>query len=145
MFVDLVFDIPGVREFSIHSFLTYPIIWGIFIFVSLKFFKKLPLFLRQPVLRVILLLPLVILDITDDRTGYAETPSYLIYLYNEGLLPISGLLLEPLNHMENFQFRLFYSNFVLWIGFALLQAFILYFAEKIMEIENKNQWLKRLS
>ena len=104
--------------------------------IALDKFKNLPLFLRQPLLRIILWSPLIFLDIIDDRTGYSETPSYLLYLFNDGLLPMSSLLLEPLNHIENFQYRLIYSNFALWIGFAMIQVLILFGAERIVKIEN---------
>ena len=113
-------------------------ICGVSIYISLRIFKKLPLFLRQPLLRIILWSPLIFLDIIDDRTSISEAPSYLLYLFNDALLPISSLLLEPLNHIENFQYRLIYSNFTLWIGFALIQVLILFGAEMILKLKLKN-------
>ena len=136
LLIDSIYDLKWLNGFSIHSFLTFPMIWGVSIYISLRIFKNLPLFLRQPLLRIILWSPLIFLDIIDDRTGYSETPSYLLYLFNDGLLPMSSLLLEPLNHIENFQYRLIYSNFALWIGFAMIQVLILFGAERIVKIEN---------
>lgn len=142
---DSIYDIEGLNGISIDSFLTFPLIWGISIYISLKTFKKLPIFLRQPLLRILLWTPIVFLDFTDDRTGYSDTPSYLLYLFNDGLLPISSLLLEPLNQMNDFQDRLIYSNLTLWIGFALIQVVILFYAEKIMKIENEKRWLTKFN
>lgn len=138
---EVYFGIDCSNGISIHSFLTFPLIWGFWIFISLKIFRKLPMFICQPLLRIILLAPIVYLDFMDERTDYLETPQYFIYLYNDGLLPISSLLMEPLNHMKEFQHRLIYSNLILWIGFALIQAVILYFAEKIIKLAVKRKWL----
>ena len=138
LLVDSIYELKCLNGFSIHSFLTLPLIWGVSIYISLRTFKKLPLFLRQPLLRIILWSPLIFLDIIDDRTSISEAPSYLLYLFNDALLPISSLLLEPLNHIENFQYRLIYSNFTLWIGFALIQVLILFGAEMILKLKLKS-------
>jgi hypothetical protein len=142
-FIDSVFDIDHLHKVSIEGVLIFSTTWAVTIYFSLKIFKPIPVFLRQPLLRILLWSPLVFLDITDDRTGYSEAPSYLLYLFNDGLLPISSLLLEPLNHMTDFQDRLIYSNLTLWIGFAIIQALILFCAERIVKFENKKQWLTK--
>lgn len=132
---DKLFDIQSIHSFSLHNFITFPLLWGISIFLSLRFFKKLPIFLRQPMIRIILWSPIVFLDVIDDRSEYTESPSYILYLFNKGLLPISELFLQPLNHMINFQDRLFYINLVLWLGFAAILAMILFCAERISKIK----------
>ncbi len=138
-FIDSAFDIDHLHKVSIESVLIFSTTWAVTIYFSLKIFKPTPVFLRQPLLRILLWSPLVFLDIT----GYSEALSYLLYLFNDGLLPISSLLLEPLNHMTDFQDRLIYSNLTLWIGFAIIQALILFCAERIVKFENKKQWLTK--
>ena len=138
-FIDSAFDIDHLHKVSIESVLIFSTTWAVTIYFSLKIFKPTPVFLRQPLLRILLWSPLVFLDIT----GYSEALSYLLYLFNDGLLPISSLLLEPLNHMSDFQDRLIYSNLTLWIGFAIIQALILFCAERIVKFENKKQWLTK--
>lgn len=139
--IDSVFEIDHLHKVSIESILLFSTTWAVNIYFSLKIFKPIPIFLRQPLLRILLWSPLVFLDFTGDRTGYSEAPSYLLYLFNDGLLPISSLLLEPLSHTTDFQHRLIYSNLILWVGFAIVQALILFCAEQIVKIENKKQWL----
>lgn len=130
------FEIQGIHEITYDNFIIFPILWGMSVFYTLRFFKKLPLFLRQPTIRIILWSPIVFLDFIDDRSGYNDSPSYILYLFNTGLLPFTNFLLLPLDKMENFYDRLIYSNIVLWIGFAVIQALILFCAERIQKSSN---------
>jgi len=132
-----LFEIHGIQGLSFDNFTTFPILWGISVFFSLRFFKKLPLFFRQPTIRIILWSPIVFLDLIDDRSGYADSPSYILYLFNTGLLPFTDLFLLPLDQIDNFQDRLIYGNLISWIGFAVLQALILFCAMRLQKVINK--------
>jgi|SRR6056300_507486 hypothetical protein len=134
-FIDSFFDIKHIGRVSLDGVLVLSLTWAISIFLSLKLFKPLPVWLRQPVLRIILWSPIVYLDIVDDRTGIAESPGYFLYLNNQGLLPISSLLLNPLGNIDALHNRLLYFNFVSWIGFAAILSIILYCADRIVKLK----------
>ena len=115
-----------------------PFIWGTVVFIVSNSLKWLRFEYRFPLFRLIIWSPIVFYEIIlrIDNTELAhEYPTYLLYLNNQSLLPISNSLLLVNDFVDNSVIRISISIIVLWIVFAVFEFLIFKIAVWINKIK----------